>query len=238
MRPRRGAFPPYDARAADDTAAARPDKPGTHGRLKETALPCYNKKARQNLSLPGTKGGFQMDPQSLSGRYRIRPLEEEDIEAVLALCAGNPLFFEYHSPLATRQSILADMAALPPDKAAADKFYLGFFLPDRPEGPPRLAAQLDLVLDYPRPGAAFIGMFMVDGRLQGRGVGSAIIADCAAALAAQGLDTIRLAVDEGNPQSAAFWAKNGFAPTGERIPCAHGAYLPMERGLAVPSTAG
>lgn len=183
-----------------------------------------------------------MDPQSLSGRYRIRPLEEEDIEVVLALCAGNPLFFEYHPPLATRQSILADMAALPPGKTAADKFYFGFFTPaaasacTAPAG--RLAALLDLVLGYPRPGVAFIGMFMVDGRLQGRGVGSAIIADCAAALAAQGFDTIRLAVDEGNPQSAAFWAKNGFAPTGERVPCAHGAYLPMERRLTAPSAAG
>lgn len=175
-----------------------------------------------------------MEIQNLSPRFSVRPLGEKDLDAILALCAGNPLFYRYHPPAATRESVLADLAALPPGKTMADKLFLGFFAPDAhpaPAAPGQLTALLDLILGYPRPGTAFIGLFMVDGRRQGRGLGSAIIADCAAALAAHGFDTVRLAVDEGNPQSAAFWAKNGFAPTGERIPCEHGAYLPMERQL-------
>ena len=177
-----------------------------------------------------------MQPQSLSARCHIRPLGEGDLDAALALCAGNPLFYRHHPPAATRESLLADMAALPPGKTMADKLFLGFFVPEEPSGPAagapgQLAALLDLVFGYPRPGTAFIGLFMVDGRLQGHGLGSALISDCAAALAGHGFDTVRLAVDEGNPQSAAFWAKNGFAPTGERIPWEHGAYLPMERRL-------
>ena len=41
----------------------------------------------------------------------------------------------------------------------------------------------------------------------------------------------RLAVDRGNPQSKAFWEKNGFALTGEEVPHNASAYLPMERKI-------
>ena len=47
----------------------------------------------------------------------------------------------------------------------------------------------------------------------GRGTGSALIADCKQALRAEQFKTLRLAIDEGNPQSKAFWQKNGFALT-------------------------
>ena len=42
---------------------------------------------------------------------------------------------------------------------------------------------------------------------------------------------LRLAVDEGNPQSLAFWTKNGFVLTGEVHPNDFSAYLPMERSI-------
>ena len=66
------------------------------------------------------------------------------------------------------------------------------------------------------------------GAQQGRGTGSALIADCKQALRAEQFKTLRLAIDEGNPQSKAFWQKNGFALTGQRTPNENGAYLPME----------
>lgn len=172
-----------------------------------------------------------MDVQAFSARYRVRALGEGDVEEILAICAANPLFFRYHPPAATRQSIREDLRALPPGKALADKFYLGFFAPEGAEGAGTLAAVLDLILGWPRADTAYLGLFMVAGPLQGRGVGSGIIAGCLARLAALGFSTVRLAVDEGNPQSLAFWQKNGFVLTGERIPCPAGAYLPMERGL-------
>lgn len=69
---------------------------------------------------------------------------------------------------------------------------------------------------------------MVEAAQQGRGTGSALIADCKQALRAEQFKTLRLAIDEGNPQSKAFWQKNGFALTGQRTPNENGAYLPME----------
>ena len=72
---------------------------------------------------------------------------------------------------------------------------------------------------------------MVDISCQGRGTGTQIIAQALEALAAQGMTKARLAIDEGNPQSCAFWLKNGFVLTGERISNDIAAYLPMERPL-------
>ncbi len=150
-----------------------------------------------------------MDLSRLSDRFTVKALAEADADAVCALCAGNPLFYQYHPPFVTRESILADMAALPPGKSYEDKFYFGFFSPER------LVAVMDLVLRYPDRETAFIGFFMVDIQDQGRGTGTEIIGGCAARLRELGFRRLRLGVDRGNPQSFAFWTKSGFAPAGE-----------------------
>lgn len=142
-----------------------------------------------------------------SQKYAVRPLTAGDVDKILALCAENEQFYRYHPPLATRESVLEDMTALPPGKCAADKHYLGFF-----DGK-TLVAVLDLILDYPQEGTAYLGFFMTKKATQGRGIGSALIGEL--------LDELR----------KAFWEKNGFALTGEEFPHGDSAYLPMERAL-------
>ena len=171
------------------------------------------------------KKGHAMQVQQLSQRYTVRRLTPADAEAVLALAAQNEIFYRYHPPLPTVQSITADMTALPPGTTMQDKYFVGFF----EDG--RLVAVMDLILHYPQPGTAFVGWLITDTAGQGRGRGSALMQECEAALAAQGCRKMRLAVDKGNPQSAAFWRKNGYAFTGQEIPNEHGAYLPMEKPL-------
>ena len=61
---------------------------------------------------------------------------------------------------------------------------------------------------------------------QHHGLGSEIVADLCASLKAHGFEKVRLAVDHGNPQSLAFWQKNGFSLTNE-----DGRYRPMEQML-------
>ncbi len=160
-----------------------------------------------------------------SGGCAVRPLTAADAEAVLTLCAGNGQFYRYHPPRATRESILADMTALPPGKSAEDKHYLGFF-----DGG-TLTAVLDLIERYPQEDAAHIGFFMVEKGRQGRGFGSSLVGELLDGLRREGFRRVRLAVDAGNPQSRAFWEKNGFALTGAEVPRGDSAYLPMERGL-------
>ena len=153
-----------------------------------------------------------------------RRLTEDDVPAVLALCAGNPLFYRYHEPTSA-EDVRDDLTALPPGKEMSDKLYAGFFSGGA------LTAVLDAVLDYPAPGMAFLGFFMLDSSRQDRGEGSGLLGKILAALRALGYCSVRLAVDDGNPQSAAFWTKNGFRFTGERFSHSPCDYLPMERAL-------
>ena len=127
-----------------------------------------------------------MEPAVLSERYQVRRLTEADVETIYRLCAENPLFYQHCPPFVTRESIRDDSRALPPGKTAADKYYLGYFQGGQ------LAAVLDLILDYPRAQTAFVGFFMLARRLQGRGVGSAIVAEVLQALARQGYEVTYL----------------------------------------------
>lgn len=160
-----------------------------------------------------------------SERYAARPLTASDADAILTLCAENEQFYRYHPPLATRESILEDMTALPPEKCAEDKHYLGFF--DRET----LVAVLDLIERYPQDDTAYIGFFMTKKERQGYGLGSTFIGELMDELRRERFRKVRLAVDRGNPQSKAFWEKNGFALMGEEFPHGDSAYLPMERAL-------
>ena len=127
--------------------------------------------------------------------------------------------------LRRKRALLEDLTALPPGKNAADKHYLGFF---DGEG---LTAVLDFIERYPQEDGAYIGFFMTRKAVQGRGVGSALIGELLNELREEGFRRVRLAVDRGNPQSKAFWEKNGFALTGEEMPHDASAYLLMEREL-------
>ena len=69
------------------------------------------------------------------------------------------------------------------------------------------------------------------GQVLGRGLGTALIGELLDELRREKFCKVRLAVDRGNPQSKAFWEKNGFALMGEEFPHGDSAYLPMERAL-------
>ena len=96
-----------------------------------------------------------MRTETTGDAFQMRRLGERDVDAILALCEGNRLFYQYHPPMATRESILADMTALPPGKGMEDKAYVGFF-----EGE-KLVAVLDWISGYPAKETAWIGLFMV-----------------------------------------------------------------------------
>ena len=160
-----------------------------------------------------------------SQKYAVRPLTAGDVDKILALCAENEQLYRYHPPMATRESILADMTALPPGTGAENKHYLGFFDGDA------LIAVLDLIEHYPQQNTAYIGFFMTKKERQGCGLGTSLIGKLLDELRKEKFCRVRLAIDRGNPQSKAFWEKNGFALTGEEFPNGDSAYLPMERAL-------
>ncbi len=163
--------------------------------------------------------------ENLSSKYFVRKLKENDIDIIFGLCKENDFFYRFHPPFVTKDSILEDMGALPPNKEDKDKFYIGYF-----EGND-LIAVMDIILDYPQDKVVYIGFFMMKKQLQGHGIGTKLISDCSSYMTELGYRKMRLAIDKGNPQSAAFWTKNNFFRTGEEIANEVSAYIPLERIL-------
>ena len=145
-----------------------------------------------------------MKIKDLSKTFYVRKLDKDDIEMIYDLSCKNHIYYQYHPPFVTRESILDDMKALPPGKSYDDKYYIGFFENDS------LVAIMDLILDYPTKGIAFIGLFMTNIQYQHKGIGSNIISEITMSLKSLGYRKIRLGVDKGNPQSYSFWSKNNF----------------------------
>ena len=150
-----------------------------------------------------------MNINKLSKDYRIRKLTEADTDIIFDLCKDNKIFYRYHPPFVTRQSILDDLKALPPHKTYDDKYFIGFFENEA------LVAVMDLITSYPDTETAFIGFFMLNISHKHKGIASNIIRDTKAYLKTEGYQKIRLGVDKGNPQSFSFWKKNGFKVIGE-----------------------
>lgn len=149
-----------------------------------------------------------MNIGNISSKYEVKKLTENDIDDIYELSCGNPLYYRYCPPYITRDSILEDMRALPPNKTYDDKYYIGFWENDR------LIAQMDLILNYPNNDTVFIGLFMLKKDHQGCGIGSDIMNEFFQYAKNMGYTFVRLGYAKGNPQSRAFWIKNGFCETG------------------------
>ena len=166
-----------------------------------------------------------MDIQKLSSQYNVRALLQADAEMIYDALKNNTIFYKYHPPMVTVESIFEDMESLPPNKGYEDKHYIGFFQGET------LAAVMDLIENYPQNGTALLGFFAMNSNLHGQGIGTAIISDSIAYLAQLGFEKVRLGIDKGNPQSKAFWLKNGFTFTGEEYESNGSIILVMERTL-------
>ena len=65
-----------------------------------------------------------MEISEFSKTYQVRRLGRDDVDAIYELCRENRIFYRYHEPFVTKESILDDMEALPPGKSREDKSYL------------------------------------------------------------------------------------------------------------------
>ena len=145
-----------------------------------------------------------MEISSLSKFFVVRKLTINDVDTIYDMMSKNEIFYQYHPPFVTKESVVEDMEALPPNKSYDDKYYIGFFENDS------LVAIMDLILGYPTEEIAFIGLFMTNVQDQNKGIGSNIIRDTCDYLNDLGYKKVHLGVDKGNPQSYSFWLKNSF----------------------------
>ena len=144
------------------------------------------------------------DINKFSNQYSVRFLNENDIDLVIDVCNGNPLFYEYTIARPTKENLLEDMRLTPPGIDLKDKYYVGYFDNET------LVAVLDLIDGWPSKEVAYIGFFMMNHSYQGKNIGSSIIKELSIYLKSLNVKYLRLAVDDGNPQSLHFWHKNGF----------------------------
>lgn len=165
-----------------------------------------------------------MEIKLLSDIYTVSVIEEEDVPEVFRLCEGNPQYYHYCPPAVTIEGIKADMHMLPPNKSMEDKYYMGFYHHGQ------LIAVMDLILRYPNEETAFIGFFMMNAKLQKKGIGSKIIEDMCAYLKNE-FFFIRLAYVKGNKQSECFWIKNHFKRTGVTTQTKDYEAIVMQRAL-------
>ena len=140
----------------------------------------------------------------MSEDYNVEKLTEKDIETIYRLCQGNNLYYHYCQADISREQILSDLCLRPEGVNEDNKYYLGFFKDEL------LVAVLDILDDYPDKETCFIGFFMVNILYQGQGIGTEIIESVLAYVKKIGKAKVRLGIDNGNPQSKAFWKKNGF----------------------------
>jgi len=146
--------------------------------------------------------------ERLSGSMEVQALTEQDVQEMLRLALGNPLYYSHMHMTPTLENLLETLTALPPRRTVADKHFFGWFR----EG--RLIAWMDLILHHPREDMAFIGWLMVDAKEQGCGLGRSLVQDVLALLAEEGMTEVRLGRVAGNPQSEHFWRICGFEDNG------------------------
>ncbi len=172
---------------------------GTYKDLYETQFrqAIDSEAARRDAVAEGESDGLNIE--TLSTQYRVKKITEADISPVYRLAKSNAKYYEYMKTVPTRESLTEIISELPEGASRNSKHFVGFYNTDDV-----LIAVMDLITGYPESDDAFIGWLMVDGNMQGRGVGSSIFADVRAAMKAAGYDYLSLGCIEKNEEAMAF----------------------------------
>ena len=193
---------------------------GTHEELLAlggTYKELYETQFRQAIDSETAKSADKeesdgLDIAALSTQYKVKKITESDISAVYRLARSNRRYYRYLGRIPTRESLTEIISEVPDGVPVKSKHFVGFYNEDDV-----LVAVMDLITGYPESDDAFIGWLMVDGAMQGMGVGSGIFADVRAAVKAAGYDYISLAVIKKNEEAVRFWESQGFTKAGETV---------------------
>ena len=162
----------------------------------------------------------------------VRPLSPADADAVQQLLEDDG---GYPERVRGRAPAPGDgrgvPTALPPETDPAAKLVLGLSSPA--EG---LVGLVDVVLHWPEPGTAHIGLLLTREDRRGRGLGR-LLHDSLRAQLRQlgGIERLRIGIVATNAEGAGpFWERLGYRPTGEVRPFADGAVTSTAAILSRP----
>ena len=150
-----------------------------------------------------------IDINRFSDAYSLRRLTKEDAGEIVGLMEDNSLYYAHSGGECSVEAVYRDLEALPPGKSIGEKYYLGYF--ERGY----LIAVLDFIDGYPDADTAYIGFFMLDKCMQGRGLGTALMEKLCLYCGELGYKQVMLGWEKSNPQSSRFWRKLGFEPLRE-----------------------
>ena len=130
----------------------------------------------------------------------FKKLTINHLDSIYALCRSNLNYYHDCPPMVSKQSIIDDMNALPPNKQISDKYYMGIYMNHQ------LVAILDYIYEYPNNKTNWIGFFMVDHAFKRKHIGKQIIEH----IIKQSNHHLQLGVYENNLEAIKFWEALGF----------------------------
>ncbi|WP_144712628.1 GNAT family N-acetyltransferase [Curtobacterium pusillum] len=145
----------------------------------------------------------------------VRALDAGDVEALQALLETVPDYARRITGYPPGPSDgLSALLSVPDGYDPVGKLGIGLWSDDE------LVAFADVLLGYPDPSVAYIGLLVVRGGRQGAGVGRAMHdAVVERVRTVSGVERLRLGVVATNAEVAEpFWRALGYEPTGERGP--------------------
>ena len=166
-----------------------------------------------------------MNFETILTPYKVRKLTEADVPDIWDLYLENTEYFKHCPQSPSRKTVKEDLAALPPAKEAADKYFIGIFDGNF------FVAVMDMIDRYPDNRTTFIGLFMVSKSCQRKGVGTYIAKALSQTLGAEGYIRIRLGYIKTNLSALSFWIKKGFQPTGAESAREHYTVIEAEKRL-------
>ncbi len=137
--------------------------------------------------------------------YKFLPITEDNIEEAFQLMRSNTYFYsrtQFHE--LTLEECREDITARPPETTADQKFFLGIYEEDK------MIAVLDYLEGYPKKETAFIGLFMLNHEVHGKGIGKSMIDAFIQSAKENQFTEVKLGCFETNEVGYQFWSKMGF----------------------------
>jgi ribosomal protein S18 acetylase RimI-like enzyme len=133
----------------------------------------------------------------------------EELQVLLERCEAFEILVTGHPPDPHAADDL--LVEVPPDHPLRDKLVLGVWTDQG------LTAAIDLLRHFPDDRIWYLGLLLVAPEARDQGLGRRIVEALCAWITAEGGRSIRLAVQEQNPDALRFWARMGFVPIGTAV---------------------
>ena len=139
--------------------------------------------------------------------YKVRRLTIDGLQELYDFCKANTRYYKYMRMEPTMENLSEVFSTLPPNKDIEDRFFMGIYDGER------LVVILDIVKGYPEENIAYIGWFMVNKDMQGKGIGREIIDKVIEVLRNVAFHAVMLGCIKDNVEAYRFWTNNGFEKT-------------------------